>query len=66
MTTPAQMSAHFPITKDVGVMGPTNSDEHSVNFCIIKSNEQRLAPLDIAVSARLDDLPSRGLDMNKL
>ena len=61
-----QLSAHFPITKDVGVLGPTNWDDHSVNSHIFKSYEQRMPPLDIAVSALLDDLQSRGLDRNVL
>ena len=61
-----QLSAHFPITKDVGVLGPTNWDDHSVNSHIFNSYEQRMPPLDIAVSALLDDLQSRGLDRNVL
>ena len=61
-----QFSAHFPITKDVGVLGPTNWDDHSVNSHIFNSYEQRMPPLDVAVSALLDDLQSRGLDRNVL
>jgi len=61
-----QLSAHFPITKDVGVLGPTNWDDHSVNSHIFKSYEQRMPPLDIAISALLDDLQSRGLDQSVL
>jgi hypothetical protein len=61
-----QLSAHFPITKEVGVLGPTNWDDHSVNSDIFKSYELRMPPLDQAVSALLDDLKARGLDRNVL
>src|SRR4051794_5067013 len=61
-----QISAHFPITKDVGVLGPTNWDDHSVNSDIFKSYEQRMPPLDVAVSALIDDLHARGLDRDVL
>jgi hypothetical protein len=61
-----QISAHFPITKEVGVLGPTNWDDHSVNSDIFKSYELRMPPLDVAVSALIDDLHARGLDRDVL
>ncbi|WP_406695992.1 DUF1501 domain-containing protein [Singulisphaera sp. Ch08] len=61
-----QLSAHFPITKETGVLGPTNWDDHSVNSHIFKAYEQRMPALDMAVSALIDDLAVRGLDQNVL
>lgn len=61
-----QITANFPVSKDVSVIGPTNWDDHSVNAHIFRAYEQRLPQMDIAIPAFLEDLFSRGLDQSVL
>jgi hypothetical protein len=61
-----QITANFPVSKDVGVIGATNWDDHSVNAHIFRAYEQRLPQMDVAIPAFLQDLFSRGLDQSVL
>ncbi|MGE0759852.1 MAG: DUF1501 domain-containing protein [Pirellulaceae bacterium] len=61
-----QITANFPVSKSVGVVGATNWDDHSVNAHIFRAYEERLPQLDVAIPALLDDLYARGLDKNVL
>jgi hypothetical protein len=61
-----QIAANFPVGKDVGVVGATNWDDHSVNAHIFQAYEQRLPQMDVAIPALLDDLQARGLNENVL
>jgi hypothetical protein len=61
-----QITANFPVSKSVGVVGATNWDDHSVNADIFRAYEERLPQLDVAIPALLEDLYSRGLNKNVL
>jgi len=61
-----QITANFPVSKSVGVVGATNWDDHSVNADVFRAYEERLPQLDAAIPALLDDLYDRGLDKNVL
>lgn len=61
-----QITANFPVSKSVGVVGATNWDDHSVNADIFRAYDERLPQLDVAIPALLDDLYDRGLDKNVL
>lgn len=61
-----QISANFPVSKETGVVGATNWDDHSVNAHIFRAYEERLPQMDIAIPALLEDLSSRGLNKNVL
>jgi len=61
-----QITANFPVSKETGVVGATNWDDHSVNAHIFRAYEERLPQFDIAVPALIDDLYSRGLNKNVL
>jgi hypothetical protein len=61
-----QISAHFPMQKETGRLGPTNWDDHSVNADVFKAYEDRMPLFDVVVPAFLEDLYARGLDQNVL
>jgi hypothetical protein len=61
-----QISAHFPMKKETGVLGPTNWDDHSVNADVFKAYEDRMPLFDVVVPAFLEDLYARGLDQHVL
>lgn len=61
-----QITANFPVSKEVGVVGATNWDDHSVNADIFAAYRQRMPQLDVALPAFLEDVYSRGLDKNLL
>lgn len=61
-----QITANFPVSKEVGVVGATNWDDHSVNAHIFRAYEERLPQLDVAIPALLEDLTTRGLNQNVL
>lgn len=61
-----QISAHFPMQKESGRLGPTNWDDHSVNADIFKAYQDRMPLFDSVVPAFLEDLYARGLDQNVL
>ncbi|MBL8827585.1 MAG: DUF1501 domain-containing protein [Planctomycetaceae bacterium] len=61
-----QITANFPVSKETGVVGATNWDDHSVNAHIFRAYEERLPQMDVAIPALLEDLSSRGLDKNVL
>jgi uncharacterized protein (DUF1501 family) len=61
-----QISAHFPVSAAVSVLGATNWDDHSVNSDIFAAYRQRMPAFDVAVPALIDDLYERGLDRNVL
>ncbi len=61
-----QITANFPVSKETGVVGATNWDDHSVNAHIFRAYEERLPQMDVAIPALLEDLHSRGLNKNVL
>jgi uncharacterized protein (DUF1501 family) len=61
-----QISAHFPVSREASVLGPSNWDDHSVNSDIFAAFRERMPAFDVAVPALLDDLFARGLDRNVL
>lgn len=61
-----QITANFPVSKETGVVGATNWDDHSVNAHIFRAYEERLPQMDVAIPALIEDLNSRGLNKNVL
>src|SRR6185369_11659927 len=61
-----QITANFPVSKEVGVVGATNWDDHSVNADIFRAYQDRMPAFDAAVPVLLEDLYARGLDKNVL
>src|SRR5262249_24379233 len=61
-----QITANFPVSKEIGVVGATNWDDHSVNADIFRAYGDRMPQFDVAVPALIEDLYARGLDKNVL
>jgi hypothetical protein len=61
-----QITANFPVSKETGVVGATNWDDHSVNAHIFRAYEERLPQMDVAIPALIEDLNNRGLNKNVL
>ena len=61
-----QITANFPVSKEAGVVGATNWDDHSVNADIFRAYKERMPAFDVAVPALIEDLYARGINRKVL